>query len=205
MSTTTSNNEFVLINNRTTNEVILNKQVTGLIDTIHKIDVQEDFSNFSVTDMPPLPALGEECLAGLIYTDGTLNWCVIQTHARTEHAPVDVPDLFRQYRLQGQPWVQPIDQYDAYNIGDWCLFTDAKYYKSNINANVWSLTAYPQGWDEVDENGKEPIVDEWVQPTGGHDAYNIGDQVTFEESTYESLINANVWSPTGYPAGWEQQ
>jgi len=42
----------------------------------------------------------------------------------------------------------------------------------------------------------------WVQPAGGHDAYNIGDKVTFEGSTYESTINANVWSPTAYPAGW---
>jgi len=42
----------------------------------------------------------------------------------------------------------------------------------------------------------------WVQPAGGDDAYNIGDKVTFEGSTYESTINANVWSPTAYPAGW---
>lgn len=45
----------------------------------------------------------------------------------------------------------------------------------------------------------------WVQPTGGHDAYNIGDKVHFPTITdpvYESLINANVWSPTTYPAGW---
>jgi len=42
----------------------------------------------------------------------------------------------------------------------------------------------------------------WVQPAGGHDAYNIGDKVTFEGATYESTISANVWSPTAYPAGW---
>lgn len=44
---------------------------------------------------------------------------------------------------------------------------------------------------------------EWVQPTGGHDAYNIGDCVIFGGQEYESLINANVWSPAVYPAGWE--
>jgi len=38
---------------------------------------------------------------------------------------------------------------------------------------------------------------------GAHDAYAIGDRVTFEGATYESLIAANVWSPTAYPAGWE--
>lgn len=44
---------------------------------------------------------------------------------------------------------------------------------------------------------------DWVQPTGGHDAYNIGDCITFNAQEYESRINANVWSPTAYPAGWQ--
>jgi len=46
---------------------------------------------------------------------------------------------------------------------------------------------------------------EWVQPTGVHDAYNIGDKVTFNGLHYVSLINANVYSPTAYPAGWEEK
>lgn len=45
---------------------------------------------------------------------------------------------------------------------------------------------------------------EWVQPTGAHDAYAIGDRVSFNGNNYESLINANVWSPAVYPAGWKQ-
>lgn len=44
---------------------------------------------------------------------------------------------------------------------------------------------------------------DFVQPTGAQDAYNIGDQVLFNGSVYESLINANVWSPTTYPQGWQ--
>lgn len=51
-------------------------------------------------------------------------------------------------------------------------------------------------------------LDEWpefVQPTGAHDAYNKGDKVTFEGKHYISLIDANVYSPTAYPAGWEEQ
>ena len=46
----------------------------------------------------------------------------------------------------------------------------------------------------------------WVQPTGGHDAYQTGDRVYFptaNDSVYESLIDANVWSPTVYPQGWK--
>lgn len=47
------------------------------------------------------------------------------------------------------------------------------------------------------------VIPDWVQPTGAHDAYNIGDRVTFNGQVYESLINANVWSPTDYPQGWQ--
>ena len=46
----------------------------------------------------------------------------------------------------------------------------------------------------------------WQQPTGAHDAYNIGDRVHFPDEdspVYESLINANVWSPLTYPQGWQ--
>lgn len=45
---------------------------------------------------------------------------------------------------------------------------------------------------------------EWVQPTGAQDAYNKGDKVTFEGKHYESLIDANVWSPKDYPQGWQE-
>ncbi len=49
----------------------------------------------------------------------------------------------------------------------------------------------------------EGEIAEWTQPAGSHDAYNIGDKVLFQGQVYESLINANVWSPAVYPAGWE--
>ena len=46
---------------------------------------------------------------------------------------------------------------------------------------------------------------EFVQPTGVHDAYNKGDKVTFNSKHYISLIDANVYSPAAYPAGWQEQ
>lgn len=44
-----------------------------------------------------------------------------------------------------------------------------------------------------------------VLATGAHDAYKRGDKVTFEGKHYISLIDANVYSPTAYPAGWQEQ
>lgn len=46
----------------------------------------------------------------------------------------------------------------------------------------------------------------WSQPTGAHDAYNIGDRVhypTKDDPVYESLIDGNIYSPEAYPQGWE--
>lgn len=41
---------------------------------------------------------------------------------------------------------------------------------------------------------------EWVQPTGAHDAYNLGDQVIYNSHLWETTIDANVWAPGVY--GW---
>jgi len=34
--------------------------------------------------------------------------------------------------------------------------------------------------------------------------FNTGDHVMFEGAEYVSLIDANTWSPTAYPQGWEK-
>ena len=41
---------------------------------------------------------------------------------------------------------------------------------------------------------------EWVQPTGAHDAYNIGDKVTYNGNHYVCAVNGNVYAPDVY--GW---
>ena len=43
----------------------------------------------------------------------------------------------------------------------------------------------------------------WSQPTGSHDAYNIGDVVNYGGTLYVSMIDGNTYSPDAYPAGWE--
>lgn len=45
-------------------------------------------------------------------------------------------------------WVQPTGATDAYNKGDTVTF-EGQEYVSLIDGNVWSPTAYPQGWEET--------------------------------------------------------
>ena len=42
----------------------------------------------------------------------------------------------------------------------------------------------------------------WIAPSGAHDAYSAGDIVNYNGMLYQSTINGNVWSPDVYPAGW---
>jgi len=75
--------------------------------------------------------------------------------------------------------------------------------QSHTSQADWSPKLVPALFTPIVAPG---TIGDWVQPTGTHDAYNIGDQVHFpsgDPAIYESLINANTWSPTAYPAGWE--
>ncbi len=68
-----------------------------------------------------------------------------------------------------------------------------------VDDAAWTPSATPALWKRYYEPDEIPA---WVQPTGAHDAYNVGDRVSFAGNVYESAINANVWSPAVYPAGW---
>lgn len=109
-----------------------------------------------------------------------------------------------------------------------CCTEGGKIYRSTIDNNVWAPSAYPQGWEEVsidagpiepdtEEPGGGEVVEpepkpepeepetypEFVQPTGAHDAYQIGDRVLYNGKVYESTIANNVWAPDAYPQGWK--
>lgn len=52
-----------------------------------------------------------------------------------------------------------------------------------------------------------PEPDEWpeyVAPTGAHDAYKVGDKITFKGAHYICKMDGCVWDPETYPAGWEK-
>ena len=44
---------------------------------------------------------------------------------------------------------------------------------------------------------------EYVQPTGAHDAYKVGDKITYNGKHYECIFDGCVWTPDAYPQGWK--
>lgn len=61
---------------------------------------------------------------------------------------------------------------------------------------------------ETDEpvEDEEIVVDEYplyIQPTGSHDAYKVGDKITFNNKKYTCTMDNCVWDPSTYPNAWE--
>jgi len=74
--------------------------------------------------------------------------------------------------------------------------------QAHTSQDGWEPDKTPALWTEVAKPGEIPV---WRQPTGAQDAYNTGDRVHYPDAegpVYESLIDANVYSPEAYPAGW---
>ena len=179
-----------------------------------------DMSEEQLTAIAPLIptwTVGTEYKTGdIVRYNGVLYRCLQNDTAQEIFPPdtytsgwkrVDEPDEQGIY-----PFSQPLGATDAYMKGDKVSFEGA-YYQSTIDYNVWSPTAYPQGWKKLDESGEEPTPEpgggddeypEFVQPAGAHDAYNIGDKVTYNGHRYECVMNGNVYSPDAYPQGWHQ-
>ena len=62
----------------------------------------------------------------------------------------------------------------------------------DASASLWSGISFA-------ENG----VENWIQPTGAHDAYNVGDYVMHNGVKWVSLINGNVYEPSdAVPTLW---
>lgn len=54
---------------------------------------------------------------------------------------------------------------------------------------------------ELEEPGDE--WPEYKQPTGAHDAYRVGDKITYNGKHYTCVLDGCVWSPDTYPQGWQ--
>lgn len=83
---------------------------------------------------------------------------------------------------------------------------NGKKWISMVNNNIWEpggTGVHETIWAMVEEEPEE--WPEFVQPTNETDAYQKGDKITFNGKHYVSLIDANTWSPDGYPAGWQEQ
>ena len=97
-------------------------------------------------------------------------------------------------------WVQPTGAHDAYLPAAIVLDPAGDRWRNDLGTvNVWPLDNPHARWTNLDAtvpDGPQP----WIAPTGSHDAYPAGAQVTHNGRTWQSDLDGNVWEPGVY--GW---
>ena len=88
----------------------------------------------------------------------------------------------------------------AYEVGDRRQYDELLYRRVQAHTSQadWTPPQVPALW--VRTSTEE--WPEWIQPTGAHDAYNIGDKVSHNSKHWINTINANVYEPGVY--GWDE-
>ena len=87
----------------------------------------------------------------------------------------------------------------AYAVNDRAQYNGTLYkcIQAHTSQSDWMPSATPALWKTVSVDE----YPEWMQPTGAHDAYNIGDKVTYNGQHYVCISDANVYAPDVY--GWQ--
>lgn len=67
---------------------------------------------------------------------------------------------------------------------------------------LWAAVRELRGESDTAEPGGD-TVQEFVQPTGAHDAYHVGDVVTYKGFDYRCIKDNCVWAPDVYPDAWQ--
>lgn len=101
-------------------------------------------------------------------------------------------DLFKEWK-PGQ----------AVKVDAWRRYGGKLYrcVQAHTTQSDWTPDSVPALWQVKAAPG---VIAEWTQPAGSHDAYKLGDQVTYNGQTWEcTQVDANgnnVWAPGAY--GW---
>ena len=134
----------------------------------------------------------------------------VQPHDSTGN-PTWTPDdasLWTEYHGTSidtaRPYKAPQGAHDAYQIDEYVIWTDSAIYRCKKDNTVYDPATLPGSWEKVqgttqtEPEPEEPAGDEWpqwVQPTGGHDAYAQGAKVSHKGKHWTSNVGANVWEP----------
>lgn len=117
--------------------------------------------------------------------------------------------LIRVDELSESELLDMIDLYESYQVDKLYKVDDIFNYEGQLYKVIQEHTSQ-EDWIPSELPAlylsmmPENVIPEWVQPTGGHDAYNTGDKVIYEGKVYESLIDGNAWSPTDHPSSWKE-
>lgn len=115
-----------------------------------------------------------------------------------EYTILQIPSIFPNYKIGTAYKIGDKFKYGTNSVGDPQLY---QVLQPHTSAAEWTPDTAVSLYKKIGISDEGIPI--WVQPLGATDAYNIGDVVLYNDKKHESLINANVWSPDAYPAGWK--
>ena len=112
---------------------------------------------------------------------------------------LEIASVYPEYQVGKAYAVKDVFRYGENENGDPQLY---QVLQAHTSAAEWTPDTAVSLYKAIGIT--EDGTPEWVQPLGATDAYNTGDVVMYQGKKYKSLIDANVWAPDAYPAGWEE-
>jgi hypothetical protein len=128
----------------------------------------------------------------MTWTEKALNMRPYMEKAATSLSDADalqVPTMFPKWATD-----------TAYAVGERTEYNGTLYrvVQAHTSQSDWTPNVTPALWVAVSLDE----YPQWVQPTGSHDAYNVGDKVAYNEKKWVSVVDGNVWEPGIY--GWDE-
>lgn len=106
-------------------------------------------------------------------------------------------DEMKQLLEQAQANAKPDDSYAP--LAD--RVKDIEEWETTIEERLSKL----ETGSSTETSEPEEPADEWPeykQPIGAHDAYHVGDKITYNGKHYTCVMDGCVWNPDTYPQGW---
>ncbi len=116
----------------------------------------------------------------------------------SDEQAMEVATVYPAYKVGKAYKTGEMFTYNTNNVGDPQLY---RVVQNHTSQEDWTPDTVPALYTPIGLTEEGYPV--WSQPTGGHDAYNIGDIVDYKGTLYKSLIDGNTYSPEAYPQGWE--
>ena len=153
-------------------------------------------------DIPaaPAPQKGKSHALMLTVSTGALFY-------ETSDRPLTQEEMMADFMVEmGRLKQMAIHQYPpwqagkAYVVGEIVVYSHVLYecIQAHTAQTGWEPTATPALWKLRTPEG---VIDEWVQPLGAHDAYELSAKVIHQGRVWVSVVVANTWEPGVY--GWE--
>ena len=112
---------------------------------------------------------------------------------------LEVASVFPAYEVGKAYKIKQVFRYGENSVGDPQLY---QVLQDHTSAAEWTPDTATSLYKAIGVTSEG--YQEWVQPLGASDAYNTGDIVSYNGALYQSTIDANVWAPDVYPAGWTE-